>query len=142
MTLQLFLSDIAVHLWQSTLFAFAAVLAVRGALQAVLGDRLFHRVSALVQTGLLVVVASALLLLPSLVLIAWRGITYGIEFTGGALVQLETARPVTTSSVRSKSGRVARRRALPVARLEQQNDAQRRSPVAGAVARSGAPNPA
>ena len=44
---------------------------------------------------------SGLLVVPGLLLLAWRGITYSIEFTGGTLIQVETAEPVGTAALRS-----------------------------------------
>jgi SecD/SecF fusion protein len=44
---------------------------------------------------------SGLLLVPGLALLVTRGLSYGIEFTGGALVHIETAHPVSTAVVRS-----------------------------------------
>jgi protein-export membrane protein SecD/preprotein translocase SecF subunit len=44
---------------------------------------------------------SALFILPGLLLLALRGATYSIEFTGGALIQIETTQPVGTAAVRS-----------------------------------------
>jgi len=45
--------------------AFLIVLAIRNLLQALLGRRWFERVSSVVQTALIVLVTSALLLLPA-----------------------------------------------------------------------------
>ena len=44
---------------------------------------------------------SALLILPGLVLLLVRGLNYSIEFTGGTLVQLETAHPLSTAQLRA-----------------------------------------
>jgi protein-export membrane protein SecD/preprotein translocase SecF subunit len=44
---------------------------------------------------------SAAIVLPGLIWLALRGATYSIEFTGGALLQIETAAPTQTSVLRS-----------------------------------------
>jgi preprotein translocase subunit SecF len=44
---------------------------------------------------------TAALFLPGLVLLAVRGLNYGIEFTGGTLVQIETQQPIDIGEVRS-----------------------------------------
>jgi preprotein translocase subunit SecF len=45
--------------------------------------------------------ATAAIFLPGLVLLTVRGLNYGIEFTGGTLVQVETQHPVDIGAVRS-----------------------------------------
>ena len=44
---------------------------------------------------------SALLIVPGLVLLLIRGLNYSIEFTGGTLVQVETARPLSVPQLRT-----------------------------------------
>ncbi|MGH7613730.1 MAG: protein translocase subunit SecF [Gemmatimonadales bacterium] len=44
---------------------------------------------------------SALLILPGLVLLLVRGLNYSIEFTGGTLVQIETARALSIAQLRA-----------------------------------------
>lgn len=48
----------------------------------------------------LVYLVSALLIVPGLILLAVRGPNYSIEFTGGTLIRLETARPVDPAVLR------------------------------------------
>ena len=44
---------------------------------------------------------SGALIVPGLLILAFVGITYSIEFTGGTLLQVRTATPVTTAAIRS-----------------------------------------
>jgi SecD/SecF fusion protein len=44
---------------------------------------------------------TAAIIVPGLVLLAARGVTYSIEFTGGAMLQVRTASPVGTAVIRS-----------------------------------------
>jgi preprotein translocase subunit SecF len=46
-------------------------------------------------------VLTAAFVVPGLLLLAIRGITYSIEFPGGALLQIETAAPVGTGAIRA-----------------------------------------
>jgi preprotein translocase subunit SecF len=45
--------------------------------------------------------ATALFIVPGLLLLAVRGLTYSIEFTGGALLQIETQQPTTSAALRT-----------------------------------------
>jgi preprotein translocase subunit SecF len=46
-------------------------------------------------------VATALFILPGLLLLLVRGLNYSIEFTGGTLIQVQSKRPVDVAAVRS-----------------------------------------
>ena len=43
---------------------------------------------------------TALLIIPGLILLAVKGLNYSIEFTGGTLIQVQTAKPVGTGALR------------------------------------------
>src|SRR5689334_18963999 len=45
--------------------------------------------------------ATALFILPGLLLLLVRGLNYSIEFTGGTLIQVQSKRPVDVAAVRS-----------------------------------------
>lgn len=45
---------------------------------------------------------TATVIVPGLILLAATGLNYSIEFTGGTLIQIETARPVPTSELRAE----------------------------------------
>jgi len=44
---------------------------------------------------------TAMVIVPGLILLAVKGLNYSIEFTGGTLIQIETAHPVPTSELRA-----------------------------------------
>ena len=44
---------------------------------------------------------TATVIVPGLILLAVEGLNYSIEFTGGTLIQIETAHPVATSELRA-----------------------------------------
>jgi len=44
---------------------------------------------------------TALIIIPGLVLLAFKGLNYSIEFTGGTFIQVETAHPVQTAELRA-----------------------------------------
>ena len=44
---------------------------------------------------------TAAIIVPGMILLAAKGLNYSIEFTGGTLIQIETARPVPTSELRT-----------------------------------------
>ena len=48
---------------------------------------------------------SGAIILPGLLLLALKGATYSIEFTGGALLQIETQQPMETSALRAALAR-------------------------------------
>lgn len=54
-----------------------------------------------IKLGLPMVCLSALLLLASLVLIVFRGFNFGLDFTGGTLIEVEYGEPAEISEVRS-----------------------------------------
>jgi preprotein translocase subunit SecF len=46
-------------------------------------------------------VVTAIIMIPGLLMIAFTGLNYSIEFTGGTLVQVQTRQPVATADIRS-----------------------------------------
>ena len=46
-------------------------------------------------------IVTAIIMIPGLIMIAFTGLNYSIEFTGGTLVQVQTKRPVATGDIRS-----------------------------------------
>jgi SecD/SecF fusion protein len=58
---------------------------------------------------------SGALILPGLLWLALRGATYSIEFTGGAMLQIETTAPSSTGTLRS----ALRRAGLPAAEIQE-----------------------
>lgn len=55
---------------------------------------------------------SAVLLFISIVLIFVKGPNFGIDFTGGALLQIRFSEPITTSELRNTMGKIGREHAL------------------------------
>lgn len=44
---------------------------------------------------------TGLIIVPGLVLLAWKGLNYSIEFTGGTFIQIETQHPIQTGELRA-----------------------------------------